>query len=65
MLHYFTTINVMVFKLRHEIYVFCGRRKKQRTISISHDEYASTYGDKHIPNQNEVSESEGKNSNRD
>jgi hypothetical protein len=42
--------------------VFCGRRKKQRTVPISHDEFASTYGDKHIPNQNEeVSESEGKN----
>jgi hypothetical protein len=42
--------------------VFYGWRKKLRIITIPHDELVSTYMDK--PSQNEeASESEGKNSN--
>jgi hypothetical protein len=42
--------------------LFCGRRKKQRTVPVSHDKFASTYGEIHIAKQNEVSGGECKTS---
>lgn len=53
------------FTFRHSTYVLWQKEETEDSIHIPPDEYPSTYGDKHIPNQNGVSESEGKNSKRD